>query len=60
MKGVTTKSIYLGYTSTFPPPKVVFKIDVDWALVWKRVSSPVLEPGAREILFMIVHNIVPN
>ena len=46
--------------SSFPPPKVVFKLDVDWPVVWERLDSPVLHPSAREYLFMIIHNIVPN
>ena len=41
---VTAKSLYQGYTSSFPPPKIVFKFDVDWPLVWSRLDSPVLEP----------------
>ena len=57
---VTAKSLYQGYTSSFPSPKIVFKFDVDWPLVWSRLDSPVLEPLAREYIFMIVNNIVPN
>ena len=44
---VTAKELYKGYTSTLPPPKVVFKFDVDWMLVWARLDSPVLDPLAR-------------
>ena len=57
---VTAKELYVGYTSTFPPPKVVYKYDVDWGLVWSRLNSPVLEAGGKEALFLVVHNIVPN
>ena len=57
---VTAKSLYTGFTSSFPPPKVEFKYEVDWSCVWKRVHSPMLEPKAREIMFMIVNNIVAN
>ena len=60
MKNVTVKSLYENYTSTFPPPKVMNKFVVDWALVWERLDYPVLEPQGREALFSIVHNIVPN
>ena len=60
LRQATTKSIYEGHTTTFPPPKVVFKFDVDWSIVWRRLASPVLEPEGREKLIMIVHNIVPN
>ena len=57
---VTAKNLYTSFTSTFPPPKVEYKYNVDWSCVWKRVHSPVLEPQAREIMFMIVNNIVAN
>ena len=57
---VTAKNLYLEYTNSFPPPKVVYKYDVDWALVWGRLNSPVLDPSAREQLFMIINNIVAN
>ena len=57
---VSAKSLYLSYTSSFPPPKVVYKYDVNWSLVWERLDSPVLDPLGREYLFMIINNIVPN
>ena len=57
---VSSKELYLGFTSTFPPPKVVFKFDVDWLQVWSSVQEPVLEVKSREIFFMIIHNIVAN
>ena len=57
---VTAKGLYLSFTSTFPPPKVVFKFDVDWEQVWTRLQNPVLDVMGKEILFIIVHNIVAN
>ena len=60
LRRVTAKELYVGYTSTFPPPKVILKYDVDWSLVWKRLNSPSLDSLAREVLFSIVHNIIPN
>ena len=59
---VTANSLYEEYTSSFPPPKVMFKFAVNWQLVWNRLASPdpVLDTSAREFLFMIVNNIVPN
>ena len=57
---VTAMEHYLGYTSTFPPPKIIFKCDVDWSLTWERMNSSLLDPGGREYLFLIVNNIVPN
>ena len=60
IKSVTAKDLYEKYTTTFPPPKVIYKYDVDWSLVWERLEYPSLEPLGRESLFSIVHNIVPN
>ena len=34
LRKVTAKKLYMGYTSNFPPPKVVFNYDYDWSLVW--------------------------
>ena len=60
LRKVSCKALYSGFTSTFPPPKVVYKYDIDWNRVWGNLQSAMLEPRGREILFMIVHNIVPN
>ena len=60
IRKVTAKELYLGYTSTFPPPKIVFKYFVDWSLVWKRLDSPILDPRSRESLFLFVNNSVPK
>ena len=60
LKLVTSKKLYLGFTSTFPPPKVTFKFDFDWTQVWIRLQDPVLDSLARDTLFMIIHNIVAN
>ena len=57
---VTAKNLYKGFTSTFPPPKVTYKYDVEWEQVWSRLMNPVLDIMGREILFMIIHNIVAN
>ena len=57
---VTAKKLYMGFTSTFPPPKVVFKIDVNWSQVWSRLQNPVLDVMGKEILFLLVHNIIAN
>ena len=60
LKKTSTKSLYLGFTSSFPPPKIVYKYNVDWNQVWHRLQSPMLEPRAREILFLVINNIVAN
>ena len=56
----TRQSRRRSWPSTFPPPKVVFKFNVEWELVWKRLQYFVLDPSSREILFLIIHNIVAN
>ena len=60
LKKVTARDLYRGFTSSFPPPKVVFKFDVDWDIVWKRLQYSVLDHASREILFLILHNIIAN
>ena len=60
LRSVTAKAFYQGFTTSFPPPKVVYKYDIDWSLVWKRLEYLVLEPSSRDVLFSIIHNIVPN
>ena len=60
LKKVSAKLLYQQYTSSFSPPTVVFKFDVDWSVVWERLDSPVLDPSAREYKFMIINNIVPH
>ena len=60
LRRTTAKGLYTSFTSSFPPPKVVYKYEVDWSKVWVRLQSSMLEPKAREILFMIINNIVPN
>ena len=57
---VTAKNLYLGLTSTFPPPKIIYKYEINWDPVWLRLQNPVLELLSRDILFMIIHNIVAN
>ena len=62
LKRITAKNIYAGFTSSFPPPKIEYKydVDVDWSQVWRRLQSPMLEPGAREVFFLLINNIVAN
>ena len=60
LKKTTAKVLYAGFTSSFPPPKIEYKFDVEWGQVWKRLQSPMLEPRAREVLFMLINNIVAN
>ena len=43
VRSVTAKGLYKEYTSTFPPPTIIFKFEVDWSIVWERLDSPGLE-----------------
>ena len=47
LKTVTAKALYEGFTTSFPPPKVIFKFNVDWQLVWERLDYLLLEPVGR-------------
>ena len=55
INSVTARELYADYTSSFPQPKVIFKFEGDWDLVWERLSNLSLD-----FLFSINHNIVPN
>ena len=50
----------MGFLSTFPPPKITYKYDIDWNPVWWRLQNPVLDMSSRDIMFMVIHNIVAN
>ena len=60
LKKVTANQLYKSFTSSFPPPKVIFKFEADWDQVWVRLQSPVLGLIGRELLFMVIHNIMNN
>ena len=60
LKFVSAKGLYGEFTNTFPPPKVVYKYDLKWSLVWKRVNNIVHDTLAKDIMFRIIHNIIPN
>ena len=60
LKFVSSKFLYQEFTTTFPPPKVIYKYDLNWNLVWKRLNNPVHDTAARDILFRMIHNIIPN
>ena len=60
LKKTSAKTLYAGFTSSFPPPKVEDKFDIDWSQVWSRLQSPMLEPRSREVLFMLINNIIAN
>ena len=61
LKKMTAKLLYELNTTTFTPPAIVYKRDMsDWALVWSRVGSLMVEPKGREMLYMIINNIYPT
>ena len=61
LKNTSAKLLYKLNTTTFTPPAIVFKRDMpDWALVWSRVGTLMVEPRGREMLYMIVNNIYPT
>ena len=57
---VKVKDLYKGFTDTFPPPKVVYRKDLPWEMVWERINHSVLEVKQREVMFLMVHNILPT
>ena len=57
----SAKLLYQLNTTTFIPPAIVFKRDLpDWGMVWDRVGSLMLEPRAREVMYMITNNLFPT
>ena len=56
ISSITTKSLYLSYTETLPPPNVEVKYaERDWPRIWRRLISGVLSPPAKNCLFLIIH-----
>ena len=57
----TAKSIYVDLTSTFPPPKCIYKIEnLPWSTVWKNLENPVIDSSIKDLMFSLIHNILPN
>ena len=59
IKTVTNKMVYASMTSTFPPPKIVRESNLSYEKVWSRLHCPVVEPRARDTLFLLLHNKLP-
>ena len=58
---ISAKEIYAEFTSSFPPPKVVFKYEnMPWDDIWDRLNRPVLSSHERDVMFIIIHNILPT
>ena len=50
LKFANAKMIYKEYTSTLPPPKVIYKHDLPWNLVFTRLWDSVLEPPVQSYI----------
>ena len=63
---VTTKEIYLDFAETPPPPAIEEKVvipghvGVDWGQVWARVASKVHDLSAKDVLFSMMHDVLPS
>ena len=61
LNSVPAKQIYEDFTSSFPPPKVIFKYDnLPWNEIWDRLNRPVINSHVRDIMFLVIHNILPT
>ena len=59
LKTLTNKMVYVSMTSTFPPPKVVRESNLNYEKVWSRLHSSVVEPRARDTMYLLLHNKLP-
>ena len=58
---IPAKDIYADFTSTFPPPKVIYKYEnMPWEEIWGRLNKPVLSSHERDVMFILIHNIIPT
>ena len=58
---VPAKDIYEDFTCTFPPPKVTYKYaNMPWDEIWDRLNRPVLSSHERDVMFILIHNILPT
>ena len=60
LEKVKVKDLYLNFTEILPPPKVVYKHDLPWEDIWKRINHLMLTVNQRELMFLLVHNILPT
>ena len=61
LNAVPAKKIYEDFTSSFPPPKVIYKFEcLPWNDIWERLNHPVLTSKVRDIMFLVIHNILPT
>ena len=60
LEEVKVKDIYQSLTETLPPPKVMYKHNLPWDLIWHRINHVMLGVQQRELLFLLVHNVLPT
>ena len=61
LENAQAKVIYNDFTSTLPPPKVVFKFEnLPFHLIWKRLQCKVMDENTKNIMFKMINNILPN
>ena len=61
LNSISAKQIYEEFTSTFPPPKVIYRhADLPWEDIWRRLNRPVIDSPVKDILFMVIHNVLPT
>ena len=61
LNSVPAKKIYEDFTSSFPHPKVIYKYEnLPWNDIWVRLNHPVLTSKMRDIMFLVIHNILPT
>ena len=61
LNAVSTREIYQDFTSSFPPPKIVYKYEnLPWDDIWDRLNRPVIASHVRDVMFLVIHNILPT
>ena len=55
---LTNRLIYKGLAS-FPIPKVAIDAVVDYEVIWRRSQSQSIDPEARDVMFLLLHNKLP-
>ena len=55
-----TAGLYKNLICTPPPPKVQYKRNLNWEIVWTRLESPVLSKLGQDLMFSIIHDIYPS
>ena len=59
IRTLTNKIVYADMTSSFHPAKVVRESGRYYGPVWSRLHSAVVEPRARDTLYLVLHNKLP-